>query len=81
MKLKAMVEMAIFRRVMLLAILGLAACGETPRPLIDMEGVDPVKQNRDLADCYKKVGAQFFSWGTDVADCMTSRGYKVLIKQ
>ena len=61
--------------------LGLAGCGETPRPLVDMEGVDPVKHNRDLAACYDKVGKQFFSWGTDVGDCMASKGYKVLIKQ
>lgn len=78
-----MVEMVIIKRIVNLALLGLglAGCGETPRPLVDMEGVDPVKHNRDLADCYNSVGKQFFSWGTDTADCMKSKGYRVLIKQ
>jgi hypothetical protein len=61
--------------------LSLQGCGETPRPLVDMEGVDLVKHNRDLADCYDKIGKQFFSWGTDVSDCMSSKGYRVLRKQ
>lgn len=73
----------LFTQTVLLAVLGLASsgCGETPRPLVDMEGVDPIKHNRDLADCYDRVAAQFISSGNAVGNCMASKGYKVLRKQ
>jgi hypothetical protein len=58
----------------------LSAC--TPisasRPIIDLEGVNMVKHNRDLAACEEWVTQQAFVAGNGVSQCMHDKGYKIL---
>ncbi len=68
------------RRVVLSVVLALvlAGCGSaTPNPVVDMQGVDPVKYNRDLADCVNNQ--PFLALGNPVSTCMRARGYKILV--
>jgi hypothetical protein len=48
------------------------------RPTVDTRNVDPVKYNKDLADCTDEKRAH--GWIGDalmISDCMTRRGYTV----
>lgn len=60
--------------VLLAGCTGLAAI----RPIVDMEGVDPVKLNRDMAACEDYVASQLISAGNGVSRCMSEKGYKIL---
>lgn len=67
--------------IALAIIMGLAACGgPDPGPVVDMEGVDQVKYNRDLADCYneKRFATE---WGSPITNCMRAKGYKILVRR
>lgn len=55
----------------------LAACGPPPNPVIDMEGKDPVKANRDMAACQHET-SDVFAWGNPMAKCMRAKGYAVI---
>jgi len=54
------------------------SCNPLPAPVVDMEGVNPVTYNRDLAACYeeKKWAVEA---GNAVSNCMRAKGYKVLV--
>lgn len=60
-----------------IAVLGIG-CGPLPAPVADIEGVDQVKYNRDLAACYEEK-----RWATEmgnpIANCMKAKGYKILV--
>lgn len=68
------------RALSLTALLTLGAC--TPisgtRPIIDLEGVDMVKHNRDLAACEDYVASQLIVAGNGTSRCMSEKGYKIL---
>jgi hypothetical protein len=53
------------------------ACGPPPNPVVDMQGKDPVKVNRDLAACQMET-ADVFAWGNPMAKCMRAKGYVVI---
>lgn len=58
----------------------LAGCASAPvPPVVDMAGVDPVKLNRDLADCEEYRRNLTIGLGPPLANCMRDKGYKVLI--
>ena len=57
--------------MMACAAIALTACGESiPSPIVDMQGVDPVKYNQDLADCHTIASKTAFAFGNPVTDCM-----------
>jgi hypothetical protein len=61
------------------AITALAGCGgPTPVPIVDMEGVNPVTYNRDLASCVKDNASKALVIGNGVTRCMVGKGYKIL---
>lgn len=72
-----------FKRVIAASVIGvgLAGCG-TPisanRPIVDMEGVDVVKHNRDMAACEAWVASQAITFGNATERCMREKGYKIL---
>jgi hypothetical protein len=68
-------------RAVALAGLGLlAACSSAREPLIDRLNVSDAKYNRDIAECRQGSSSGWLPFGgTSVADCMKSRGYKVLM--
>ena len=53
--------------------------GPTPAPIVDMEGVDPVAYNRDLAECVKENASKAIEFGNGVTRCIRAKGYKVLV--
>jgi hypothetical protein len=56
----------------------LSGCGGPVQPpIIDMTGVDPIKHNRDVAECYRTMPA--FAFGNPVTKCMQAKGYKILV--
>jgi hypothetical protein len=64
----------------LLTTLLLAGCGggydRYDPPTVDTRNVDPIRYNKDLADCTDKKRAH--GWIGDaqmISDCMTRRGY------
>lgn len=69
------------RRVLLSAALfALGACGgPPPAPVVDMQGVDPMQYNRDLAECVNKTASTAFAFGNPTTDCMSAKGYKILV--
>ena len=62
--------------VLLAVVVSLAACG-TPVPIVDMQGKDPVKTNRDLAACQASTSGTF-AWGNPIATCMKAKGYTLM---
>ena len=54
-----------------------ASCSTMPVPVVDMEGVDQIQYNRDLADRYDETPA--FAFGNWLATCLESKGYTVLV--
>lgn len=66
--------MKIIALVALTLVLG--ACAPLQQPIVDMEGVDPVALNRDLAECNRNKPA--IAWGNPLKTCMSDKGYKVL---
>lgn len=70
------------KRLMAASAFGAALASCTPisgtRPIIDLEGVDMVKHNRDLAACEDYVSSQLISPGNGVSRCMHEKGYKIL---
>ena len=61
----------------LFVVLLLYSCAAPPpEPIIDMQGVDPVQYNRDLADCSQNM--PFAALGNPVSTCMESKGYVIL---
>ncbi len=54
------------------------ACGGPQQPIIDMQGKDPVKVERDRAEC-AVVASQVFAWGNAITKCMASKGYVILV--
>lgn len=69
-----------WKMIIALGTLYLAGCSgiSAARPIIDMEGVDVVKYNRDLATCEDYVSSQLFSPGNGTSRCMSEKGYKIL---
>ena len=69
------------RKLFFISILGLTSCAGYDRldpPTVDMRDVDPVKYNKDLADCTdEKSNASFIGSARIISDCMTLRGYIV----
>lgn len=66
---------------LILLSIGLAACGTSIsgiRPIIDLEGVNMVQHNRDLAACEDYVASQLISAGNGTSRCMSEKGYKIL---
>ncbi|WP_162488500.1 hypothetical protein [Azospirillum lipoferum] len=56
----------------------LAGCvTKAEAPIVDMEGVDIVKYNRDLADC--ELSTPVVSLGSHLTKCMHGKGYKILL--
>jgi hypothetical protein len=55
-----------------------ASCNPLPAPVVDMEGVNPVTYNRDLAACYEEKKWAIEA-GNAISNCMSAKGYKVLV--
>jgi hypothetical protein len=56
----------------------LAGCAGRPRePVVDMQGVDPVKYQQDLADCQAER-KWTLTFGNDMDECLEAKGYKIL---
>lgn len=72
---KPLVLFALSAPVVLTIIAGCATKAQAP--IVDMEGVDIVKYNRDLADC--ELNAPFISAGSHLTRCMHEKGYKILL--
>lgn len=53
------------------------ACTGLPPPVVDMEGVDQAKYNRDLAACYEEKKFAF-EMGNPITNCIKKKGYKIL---
>lgn len=63
--------------------LPLAGCGggynRLEGPVVNTRNMDPVKYNRDLADCTdRKRNASFVGSARIITDCMTERGYDII---
>lgn len=43
-----------------------------------MQGKDPVKVERDRAEC-QAVANRVFAWGNAITKCMASKGYVILV--
>ena len=67
-------RLRIFKLVALAVVM--SGCAITPAPIIDMEGVDLVKHNRDLADCYRNVPT--VGAGNPISKCMAAKNYRIL---
>ena len=71
------------RIVVIIALLALAACAGgydrlTP-PTVDRRNVDPVKYNKDVADCTdRKRNSSFVGSANIITDCMRERGYTII---
>lgn len=70
------------RRLIFISLIGLKSCGggydRLDPPTVDMRDVDPVKYNKNLADCTdEKRNASFVGSARIISDCMTRRGYIV----
>jgi hypothetical protein len=70
------------RKLLFMSLLGLTSCGggydRYDPPTVDTRNVDPVRYNKDLADCTDDKRAH--GWIGDaqmISDCMTRRGYIV----
>lgn len=61
------------------AIFCFGCAGPSPAPIIDMQGVDPVAYNRDLAECVKRNASKAIELGNGVTRCIQAKGYKVLV--
>ena len=60
----------------LLILLG--ACADRPRdPIVDMQGVDPVKYEQDLAYC-REERKWTLTFGNYMDECLATKGYKIL---
>jgi starvation-inducible outer membrane lipoprotein len=57
--------------------IALQACAGLPPPVVDMEGVDHAKYNRDLAACYEEANSAV-EMGNAVTNCIKRKGYKIL---
>ena len=66
-------------RITALAGLALLAACSSREPLIDRMNVSDAKYNSDIAECRKGSSGWLGVGGTSVGDCMSSRGYKVLM--
>ena len=55
----------------------LQACAGLPPPVVDMEGVNQTKYNRDLAACYEEKKSAF-EMGNAITNCMKQKGYRIL---
>jgi hypothetical protein len=63
------------KRALVAVALVLVGCGTGPmNPIVDMQNVDPVKYNRDLAECNHAPGVI----GNPISRCMRKKGYKIL---
>lgn len=62
------------------AALMLAGCSSvsSQRPLVDLEGVDLAKYQRDMAACEDETASQLVVAGNGVSRCMQAKGYKIL---
>lgn len=63
----------------LLMMVTVSGCSPVPAPIVDMEEVDPVQHNRDVADCYANMPA--FALGNPVTNCMRAKGYRILVSK
>jgi hypothetical protein len=65
-----------------LAAAALAGCAGYDRlepPSVDLRGVDPVKHNRDVADCTdRKRQASFVGSARIITNCMEEKGYTII---
>jgi hypothetical protein len=60
---------------------GCAGHSRLAPPIVDMNGVDPVKYNADISECTrKKENASFVGAATMISDCMADKGYRVIEK-
>ncbi len=67
-----------FRPALILSVLFLlAGCGYPPEPVIDMAGVDPVKESHDMGDC-RQYYETHVGLGDGITGCMRDKGYKIL---
>lgn len=56
----------------------LVACADRPRdPIVDMQGVDPVKYEQDLAYC-REERKWTLTFGNYMDECLATKGYKIL---
>ncbi|MGP8267307.1 MAG: hypothetical protein ACLQOQ_15215 [Beijerinckiaceae bacterium] len=68
---------------LLIISFSVAGCGVgydrlTP-PVVDLRNVDPVKYNKDVADCTdKKRESSFIGSARIITDCMQERGYIII---
>jgi len=57
----------------------LAACaGRARDPIVDMQGVDPVKYQQDLAYC-REERKWTLTLGNYMDECLATKGYKILL--
>jgi hypothetical protein len=63
--------------IVVLSTVFLAGCSYPPLPVVDMQGVDPVKYNRDAAECAEHAETAF-EFGNAATNCMRKKGYKIL---
>jgi hypothetical protein len=63
-----------------IAIVSLAGCSTVSPPIVDMQGVDPVRYNRDLAECTDRINSAPISFGNGVSRCMEDKGYRILVR-
>lgn len=59
------------------AALVLAGCSYPVEPVIDMAGVDPVKESHDMGDC-RQYYETHVGLGDGITGCMRDKGYKIL---
>ena len=60
-----------------LLLLLVACAGRRGDPIVDMQGVDPVKYQQDLAYC-REERKWTLTFGNYMDECLATKGYKIL---
>jgi hypothetical protein len=61
-----------------LLLLLVACAGRRGDPIVDMQGVDPVKYQQDLAYC-REERKWTLTLGNYMDECLATKGYKILV--
>ena len=61
-----------------LLLLLVACAGRRGDPIVDMQGVDPVKYQQDLAYC-REERKWTLTLGNYMDECLATKGYKILL--
>ena len=71
----AMLDLRLLTAGLLLLLAGCA--GRSRDPIVDMQGVDPVKYQQDLAYC-REARKWTLTLGNYMDECLATKGYKIL---